>query len=73
MNDPINPDHYKAGGIETIDYLKAKLTHEEFVGYCKGNVLKYVSRSGRKGSAIEDLRKAQWYINELVETLSPNK
>lgn len=40
-HDPVNsPDHYTFGGIETIDYLKAKLSPEEFAGFCRGNVLK---------------------------------
>jgi hypothetical protein len=34
MTDAVNPDHYKVGGIGTIDYLQAKLTPEEFAGYC---------------------------------------
>ena len=37
MSDPINPDHYKKGGIETFDVIKAKQTQEETIGYCKGN------------------------------------
>ncbi|MFN9911697.1 MAG: DUF3310 domain-containing protein, partial [Pirellulaceae bacterium] len=35
-----HPPHYKAGGIETIDFIEAKLTREEFIGYLKGNALK---------------------------------
>lgn len=71
--DMVNhPPHYKAGGIEVIDYLQAKLSEEEFSGYLKGNVMKYVSRAGKKGGDIfthaEDLKKAQWYMNKLVET-----
>jgi hypothetical protein len=67
MSDKVNsPLHYTVGGIETIDYLQAKLTHEEFVGYLKGNVLKYMSRANMKNGA-EDYKKAQWYINKLNE------
>ena len=64
--DNINPNHYTFGGIETIEYLKAKLTSEEFRGFLKGNVLKYVSRESEK-NGVEDLKKAQWYLNKLVE------
>ena len=46
--DNINPNHYIFGGIETIEYLKAKLTAEEYRGFLKGNVLKYVSREAEK-------------------------
>lgn len=64
--DSINPDHYTHGGIETIDYLQAKLSAEEFKGFLKGNVLKYLSRAEKKNGA-EDYKKAQWYMNKLVE------
>lgn len=65
--DNINPSHYKTGGIETIDYLKAKLTKEEFRGYLKGNIVKYISRAELKGG-LEDYKKAQWYSNKLIDT-----
>lgn len=64
--DNINPSHYKTGGIETIDYIKAKLTEEEYKGYLKGNIIKYISRAEQKNGA-EDYKKAQWYTNRLVE------
>jgi hypothetical protein len=65
--DMVNePPHYKVGGIEAIDYIQAKLTDEEFSGYCKGNALKYISRATHKGNATEDLQKAIWYLNRLV-------
>ena len=67
MTDMVNhPPHYKTGGIEAIDYIQAKLTPEEFAGFCKGNALKYISRAGHKGNTAEDLRKAIWYLNRLV-------
>lgn len=67
MNDPVNsPSHYKVGGIEAIDYMEAKLSPEEFAGYCKGNALKYITRAGHKTDADEDIRKAVWYLNRLL-------
>lgn len=64
--DNVNhPEHYKIGGIETIDFIKAKLTPEEFKGYLKGNVLKYASRAGHKNNAVEDAGKLAWYANRL--------
>ena len=60
--DMVNsPPHYLTGGIETIDYIKAKLTAEEFKGYLRGNVLKYASR--KKGG--DDMGKAAWYAQRL--------
>ena len=66
--DNVNhPVHYKTGGIETIDFIQAKLTPEEFRGYLKGNVLKYVSRSNGKDSYETDMLKARWYLNREAE------
>ena len=60
--DPVNhPDHYKIGGIETIDVIEAKLSPEEFAGFCRGNMLKYIARAGHKDDAGQDMRKALWY------------
>lgn len=64
--DNINPNHYIFGGIETIEYLKAKLTPEEYRGFLKGNVLKYVSREAEK-NGLEDLKKDKWYLDKLIE------
>ena len=68
----INPEHYRIGGIETWDYMVAKLTKEELIGYVKGNVLKYITREKHKGE-LEDIKKAQWYINNLVYHVEANK
>ncbi len=60
--DPVNhPAHYKKGGIETIDFIEAKR-----LGYHLGNVVKYISRAYHKGG-MEDLLKAQWYLNRAIE------
>ena len=65
MSDPVNhPDHYKDGGIETIDYIEAKE-----LNYHLGNVVKYVSRAGKKGSKLQDLQKAQWYLTREINSL----
>lgn len=67
--NPINPAHYTDGGIEAFDYMKAKLSNEEIVGHCKGQVLKYVSRLGKKGPPAEDAKKLLWYATRLAEIL----
>ena len=65
--DMVNhPSHYKVGGIEAIDYLQAKLSKEEFAGFCRGNALKYLSRAGHKDDAAQEYRKAIWYIERLI-------
>ena len=66
--DNINPDHYKVGGIETWDYMKAKLTPTELAGAVKFNVIKYLSRANHKGK-VEDLKKAKWYLDNLIKEI----
>jgi hypothetical protein len=62
--DMVNsPPHYTKGGIETIDFIQAKLSPEEYRGYLRGNLLKYASRLGEKGS--DDAGKAAWYAQRL--------
>lgn len=64
--DMVNhPPHYKAGGIETIDFIEAKN-----LGYHLGNVVKYVSRADLKGAKLEDLQKAKWYLDRAISNLS---
>ena len=68
LADMVNqPPHYTHGGIETIDYMEAKSTPEEFSGHLRLTAIKYLSRAGLKESTLMDLKKAQWYVNELVE------
>ncbi len=62
--DPINPSHYKQGGIECIEAIKAA-TGDGFIGYVWGNVLKYLWRWPKKGG-IDDLKKARWYLDRLI-------
>ena len=58
-----HPAHYKAGGIETIDFIEAK-----DLNYRLGNVIKYVSRAGKKDSdPIQDLEKAAWYLQREID------
>jgi len=64
VNDPVNhPPHYKSGGVETIDFIEAK-----DLNYRLGNVVKYVSRAGRKDSdPVQDLEKAAWYLKREID------
>lgn len=65
VDDVNHPPHYKIGGIETIDVIEAKLTPEEFRGYLKGNVVKYLTRIGYKDDAGKDVDKMVWYALKL--------
>lgn len=71
LGDPVNhPAHYKTkNGLETIDVIDAftdGLVGAEAV--CTGNILKYVCR-WKKKNGVEDLKKAQWYLNHLISIL----
>jgi hypothetical protein len=63
-----HPNHYNDGSIECIDAIQAALTEEEFIGFCKGNAMKYIWREQLKGG-MEDLQKAAWYLNRATEGL----
>ena len=62
-----NPPHYNKSGIETIDAIKA-MTDDGYEYSLQGNIMKYLWRYRYK-NGVEDLKKAQWYLNELIEEL----
>ena len=62
-----SPSHYNQAGIECIDAIKASLG-DGYEDYCKGNVMKYLWRHKYK-NGIEDLKKARWYLNSMIESL----
>lgn len=64
MSDTVNhPAHYKGNGLEAIDVIEAFGLGESFH---LGNVAKYVLRAGRKDDALQDLRKARWYLDRKI-------
>lgn len=65
-----NPSHYELGntGMEAIDVIEATLTKEQYIGYLRGNILKYQLRANKK-NGNEDLRKADVYSGWLLEAL----
>jgi hypothetical protein len=65
VTDSVNsPAHYRShpSGIEAISIT-------EHISFCLGNVIKYVMRAPYKGNQIEDLKKAQWYLNREIKRL----
>lgn len=72
FDDVKSPKHYTDTKIEVIDYIEDKN-----LGFCLGNVVKYVTRAGKKHSAdktnkekaIEDLNKARWYLDRRIKEL----
>jgi len=67
--DPINhPKHYNVGGVETITAIESWE-----LNYHLGNCVKYISRAGRKGDRLEDLKKARWYLEREITNLEGTK
>ncbi len=64
-----HPPHYTTGGIETIDFMQAKSTPEEFAGHLRLTTIKYLSRGPFKEDALRDYKKAAWYLNRLIDFL----
>lgn len=62
----VSGNHYKDMAIQPWELMEAVLTHEEFVGFLKGNVIKYAMRAGRKDGS-DDLGKARHYMMKLAE------
>lgn len=68
-SDNVNhPKHYTAGKIEVIRIMEDQLTDEEYRGYIKGQVIKYITRERNK-NGLEDLKKAAWYLDRLIKRL----
>lgn len=66
MSDVVNkPEHYRQGGLECIEAIEASMSREEFQGYLKGNIEKYVWRYRYK-NGVQDLHKARWYLDRLI-------
>lgn len=64
-----HPEHY--GGdtpYECVKVLRAWLTPEQYEGFLRGNALKYLCRVGKKDESRQELKKAKWYVEKLIET-----
>lgn len=70
MTDNINPSHYKKGGIECVEAIKAATVGKTGIeAVCTANVIKYVWRYEDK-NGVEDLRKALWYLERLIKEVA---
>lgn len=63
-----HPPHYTSGKVECLDAIEAALGRDGFIGYCKGQVLKYCWRAGLKNPELtrQDYEKARFYLDELI-------
>ena len=71
--DMVNhPPHYAEtdNGVECIDAIRAALGKEQFIGFLRGQVIKYQGRLGKKDSSVQDNKKAIWYPTKLDEVLN---
>ena len=67
QSDPVNcPNHYAHSEVECIDAIKAQLSPDEYKGYLRGALVKYIWRYDHKGKPVEDLSKARWYLERLI-------
>lgn len=66
-DDPVSPNHYTCMKISPLEYIKAN-----GLGWNAGNVIKYVSRYKNK-NGLEDLRKAKWYLEDLIKDVEAGK
>jgi hypothetical protein len=65
MPETVNhPKHYNAGKFEVIDVIE-----DWNLGFSLGNTIKYIARAEHKGSLIEDLKKARWYLDHEISRL----
>jgi hypothetical protein len=71
IDDVNNPEHYNKTRKETIETIEDSMLGDEFEGYLKGNILKYVTRYRFKHEEdpLKDLCKARWYLNKLIEVV----
>ena len=65
-----NPVHYQ-GEVECIDAIKSSMSKQQYIGYLKGNIIKYIWRFERK-NGLEDLQKSEWYIQRLIKEINNN-
>jgi hypothetical protein len=69
MNEQINhPNHYNSGSIEAIDVIE-----DWKLNFSLGCVVKYICRAEYKGSTIQDLEKAAWYLNREINRRKQHK
>ncbi len=60
--NPVNPSHYQGDAV-------MKFIEQFDLGFCEGNAVKYIARHQTKGTPLEDLRKAKWYLERAISNL----
>ena len=74
MPDMANhPPHYERNGIECIDAMRASQGDGVVRDFCVCNAFKYIWRNSHKGTSVQDLEKAVWYLNKAIEIEKENQ
>ena len=70
-DDPINPEHYRAGSQEAIITIEDAIVHapSNRAAFLLGQTLKYLLRLWLKGNPLQDAKKARWYLERLIQAL----
>jgi hypothetical protein len=63
----IGGDHYTKMSVQPWAAMESWMSAAEFEGFLRGNAIKYLARAGRKGDAVQDLKKAMHYLEKLIE------
>jgi hypothetical protein len=66
-DEQIGGDHYRSKSVQPWEAMEAWMSHEQWVGFLRGNAIKYLARAGSKGDALEDYKKGQHYLVKLIE------
>lgn len=68
-----HPSHYNKNGIECFDVIKAFFGIDAFEDFCLSNALKYIMRCKEKGKYLEDIKKAKFYLEEIIKIYDGNE
>lgn len=64
-----HPPHYNQGSVECIDAIQSALSKEGFIGFLRGQIIKYTWRMGLKNASLQEAEKVEWYNNRLIKEL----
>lgn len=62
-----HPSHYTNGNIECKDYIRDVVGRDGYLNYCRGNIIKYITRYDKKGTPVKDLEKIKVYVDFMLE------
>lgn len=69
----VGGNHYRRGRIQPWDAMEDWMSHERFVGFLQGNVIKRLQRAGHKGDELEDFQKAYHELGKLIDVITEHR